>query len=57
MFSFLLGGALLSAGCSGKERRPDFVKKGYPDDRAYDFEPGDLRGIYSVFVPGRTQSE
>ena len=38
--------------CHGpKEKRPDFVKKGYPDDRAYGFEPGDLRGIYAVFVP------
>ena len=38
--------------CHGsKENRPDFVKKGYPDDRAYGFEPGDLRGIYAVFVP------
>jgi hypothetical protein len=38
--------------CHGpKEERPDFVKAGYPDDRAYGFDPGDLRGIYSVFVP------
>lgn len=38
--------------CHGpKEKRPDFVKTGYPDDRAYGFEEGDLRGIYAVFVP------
>jgi hypothetical protein len=38
--------------CHGpKEERPAFVKKGYPDDRAYGFEEGDLRGLYSVFVP------
>jgi hypothetical protein len=38
--------------CHGpKEKRPAFVKKGYPDDRAYGFEEGDLRGFYSVFVP------
>jgi len=38
--------------CHGpKEKRPAFVKKGYPKDRAYDFEEGDLRGLYSVFVP------
>ena len=38
--------------CHGpKEQRPAFVKEGYPDDRAYDFEVGDLRGVYSVFVP------
>lgn len=38
--------------CHGdKANRPDFVKEGYPDDRAYGFEPGDLRGLYAVFVP------
>jgi len=38
--------------CHGpKEERPAFVKKGYPEDRAYGFEAGDLRGLYSVFVP------
>ncbi len=37
--------------CHGaKERRPQFVKEGYPEDRAYNFEPGDLRGVYSVFI-------
>lgn len=38
--------------CHGpKEKRPAFIKKGYPDDRAYDFQVGDLRGLYTVFVP------
>ena len=26
------------------------LKDDYPNDRAYNFEAGDLRGIYSVFV-------
>jgi len=38
--------------CHGaKEARPDFVIQGYPQDRAFGFEPGDLRGLYAVFVP------
>lgn len=38
--------------CHGaKESRPAFVKERYPDDRAYDFEVGDLRGMYAVFIP------
>ncbi|MDQ7040163.1 MAG: DUF3365 domain-containing protein [Rhodothermus sp.] len=38
--------------CHGpRERRPAFIVQNYPDDRAYDFQPGDLRGLYSVFVP------
>ena len=41
--------------CHGpKEQRPEFVKTGYPEDRAYGFEAGDLRGLYSVFVPDST---
>ena len=37
--------------CHGaRESRPQFVKDDYPNDRAYNFEAGDLRGIYSVFV-------
>ena len=27
------------------------MKEGYPEDRAHGFEVGDLRGVYSVFVP------
>lgn len=38
--------------CHGpKDKRPAFVQQGYPDDRAYGFQAGDLRGIYSVFIP------
>lgn len=41
--------------CHGpKDKRPDFVKNGYPDDRAYNFEVGDLRGLYTVFVPAES---
>lgn len=37
--------------CHGpKDSRPEFVKQGYPDDRAYGFEVGDLRGLFAVFV-------
>lgn len=40
--------------CHGPEgSRPDFVRQGYPQDKAFDFQVGDLRGIYSVFVPDR----
>jgi hypothetical protein len=35
----------------GKADRPEFVKAGYPDDRAYSFESGELRGRYAVLVP------
>lgn len=38
-------------GCHGsKKNRPEFVKKGYPEDLAFDFKVGELRGIYSVFI-------
>jgi hypothetical protein len=38
--------------CHGaRDERPEFVREGYPQDRAYGFEPGDLRGAYAVFVP------
>lgn len=38
--------------CHGlKDRRPQFVQKGYPQDLAYDFQVGDLRGMYAVFIP------
>ena len=38
--------------CHGpKDKRPTFIKQGYPEDRAYDFQAGDLRGIYSLFIP------
>lgn len=35
----------------GKEGRPEFVKNNYPQDLAYNFKEGDLRGMYSVFMP------
>ncbi|WP_172820817.1 DUF3365 domain-containing protein [Cyanobium sp. NIES-981] len=38
--------------CHGsKDSRPAFVKERYPQDRAFDFKPGDLRGMYAVFIP------
>lgn len=40
--------------CHGrKESRPDFVRETYPEDRAYGFDIGDLRGMYAVFVPSK----
>jgi hypothetical protein len=38
--------------CHGlKNNRPQFVKDNYPQDLAYSFHVGDLRGMYSVFIP------
>jgi hypothetical protein len=38
--------------CHGSsDSRPAFVKERYPQDRAFDFSPGDLRGMYAVFIP------
>lgn len=38
--------------CHGvKNRRPQFVKDNYPDDLAFDFRVGDLRGMYATFIP------
>jgi len=38
--------------CHGaKDARPEFIKAKYPDDRAYGFKTGDLRGIISVTAP------
>jgi hypothetical protein len=38
--------------CHGlRDSRPDFIKDGYPRDRAYNFKVGDIRGVYSVFIP------
>ena len=38
--------------CHGQQdQRPQFVKDGYPQDLAYDFNVGDLRGMYAVFIP------
>jgi len=45
----------LQASClachGGKDARPQFVKDNYPQDLAYDFRIGDLRGMYAVFIP------
>lgn len=42
--------------CHGlKDRRPQFVKDGYPQDLAYNFNVGDLRGMYAVFIPDDIQ--
>jgi hypothetical protein len=27
------------------------VKDKYPADKAFNFKPGDLRGMYAVFIP------
>ena len=38
--------------CHGsRENRPDFVKEKYPNDKAFNFKPGDLRGMYAVYIP------
>ncbi|MFP4132606.1 MAG: DUF3365 domain-containing protein [Halothece sp.] len=38
--------------CHGmKSERPEFVKQRYPEDKAYDFSVGDLRGMYRVVIP------
>lgn len=38
--------------CHGtKDSRPAFVRDNYPADRAFNFKPGDLRGMYAVFIP------
>ncbi|MBO0351953.1 DUF3365 domain-containing protein [Phormidium pseudopriestleyi FRX01] len=42
--------------CHGlKDSRPQFIKDGYPQDLAYDFNVGDLRGMYAVFIPDNIQ--
>ena len=38
--------------CHGsRENRPAFVKEKYPNDKAFNFKPGDLRGMYAVYIP------
>jgi len=38
--------------CHGeKDRRPDFIKTGYPADSAFGFRPGNIRGIVAVLIP------
>jgi hypothetical protein len=37
--------------CHGaKNARPDFIKKKYPNDKAFGYKEGDLRGAYTVFL-------
>ncbi|NJL02138.1 MAG: DUF3365 domain-containing protein [Spirulinaceae cyanobacterium RM2_2_10] len=43
--------------CHGaKNSRPQFVQDNYPQDLAYDFNVGDLRGMYAVFIPDVKQA-
>lgn len=43
--------------CHGKKAdRPQFVQDRYPQDLAYDFQVGDLRGMYAVFIPDLQQA-
>lgn len=38
--------------CHGnKDSRPAFVKEKYAADKAFNFKPGDLRGMYAVYIP------
>lgn len=38
--------------CHGaKGTRPEFIQQNYPQDLAYDFREGDLRGMYATFIP------
>lgn len=38
--------------CHGtKDSRPAFIKATYPDDKAFDFKVGDLRGMVAVHLP------
>jgi hypothetical protein len=39
----------------GRVDRPQFIKDKYPQDLAYDFKVGDLRGMYAVFIPDLQQ--
>ncbi|MEA5599185.1 DUF3365 domain-containing protein [Rivularia sp. UHCC 0363] len=43
--------------CHGAQNnRPQFVQDNYPQDLAYDFNVGDLRGMYAVFIPDVKQA-
>ncbi|MFN3361362.1 MAG: DUF3365 domain-containing protein [Pseudanabaenaceae cyanobacterium] len=38
--------------CHGaKDSRPPFIQTKYPQDLAYNFQVGDLRGMYAVIIP------
>lgn len=38
---------------SDKETRPDFVKNKFPQDKAFGFKEGDLRGVYHIIVESK----
>ncbi len=43
--------------CHGaKETIPAFVRNKYPTDLAYDFQVGDLRGMYHVLIPALAET-
>lgn len=38
--------------CHGAaDQRPEFIRLKYPNDKAYGFQVGDLRGLYTAFIP------
>lgn len=38
--------------CHGpKDKRPKFIVEKYPNDKAFDFKTGDLRGMIEVMIP------
>ncbi|EAQ69358.1 hypothetical protein SynRS9909_01402 [Synechococcus sp. RS9909] len=38
--------------CHGsRDSRPAFIQEKYPNDRAFNFKVGDLRGMYAVYIP------
>lgn len=38
--------------CHGnRDDLPDFIVERYPDDLAHGFDPGDVRGVYSILIP------
>lgn len=38
--------------CHGDSKsRPEFIKSKYKNDKAFGFKAGDLRGLYSAFIP------
>jgi len=44
--------------CHGpKEQRPAFIQKKYPQDLAFGFKAGDLRGVLSVWAPQSAQKK
>lgn len=55
MFYYRIPVAQSCLSCHGpQDQRPSFVLEKYPEDKAFGFSVGDLRGLYSVFVPDET---